>query len=63
MTVRSMTIERKHEAFAKGVAQASDGLCCVFSEGNGKLLFAAPRDRAADLNELVDDLEVELESR
>ena len=60
MTVRSLTVQRKHEAFVKGVAQASDGLCCVFSIGAGRLLFAAARDRAADLNNLVNDLEREL---
>ena len=62
MAVRSITIQPRHEAFVKGVAQASDGLCCVFSAGPGKLLFVAPRDRAADLSVLVDDLEVELTS-
>ena len=62
MTVRSITIQPRHEAYVKGVAQASDGLCCVFSVGQGKLLFVAPRDRAADLSVLIDDLEVELSS-
>jgi hypothetical protein len=62
MTVRSMTIRPRHEAFVKGVAQASDGLCCVFSAGQGNLFFVAPRDRVADLNVLIDDLEVELAS-
>lgn len=63
MTVRSMTIPRKHEAYVKAVAQASDGVCCVFSIGCGKLMFAAAKDRAADLNDLVNDLETELASR
>jgi len=63
MTVRSMKIQPRHEAYVRGVAQASDGLCCVFSAGQGELLFVAPRDRAADLSALVDDLEVELTSR
>ncbi len=60
MTVRSLTVQRKHEAFVKGIAQASDGLCCVFSVGAGRLLFAAAKDRAADLNDLVNELEMEL---
>lgn len=60
MIVRSIIIERKDEVFAKGVAQAADGLCCVFSVGDGKLLFVAAKDRAADLDELINDLELEL---
>lgn len=60
MTVRSLVVERKDEVFAKGVAQASDGLCCVFSMGQGQLLFVAARDRAADLDKLVEDLAREL---
>jgi len=62
MTVRSITIQPRHEAYVKGVAQASDGLCCVFSAGRGNLFFVAPKDRAADLSILVDDLKVELAS-
>jgi hypothetical protein len=62
MSVLSMTVQREHEAFVKGVAQASDGLCCVFSMGAGRLLFVAAKDRAADLSVLVDDLERELKT-
>ena len=60
MTVRSIMIERKDEVFAKGIAQANDGLCCVFSCGGGRLLFAAAKDRAADLDELIADLKLDL---
>ena len=60
MTVRSIIVRRKDEVFAKGIAQAADGLCCVFSMGDGKLLFVSAKDRAADLDELMNDLEFEL---
>jgi|GEM_PF-2769369 len=63
LVIRSLSIAPKNEAFAKGVAQASDGLCCVFSAGSGNLLFVAAKDRAADLGELVDDLASELGPR
>ena len=60
MTERSITVQRRDEVFARGIAQAADGLCCVFSIGQGKLVFVAARDRAADLDELMNDLELEL---
>ncbi len=63
MTVRSIIVERKDEVFAKGIAQAADGLCCVFSQGEGKLLFVCAKDRAADLDVMVNDLELELKFR
>lgn len=60
MVQRRLRVDRKYEVLAKGIAQASDGLCCVFAEGEGQLVFAAPEDRVADLSELVDDLCQEL---
>jgi hypothetical protein len=60
MTARSIIVQRKDEVFAKGIAQAADGLCCVFSMGDGKLLFVSAKDRAADLDELMNDLKFEL---
>jgi hypothetical protein len=47
--------------YVKGIAQASDGLCCVFSEGGGHLSLASAEDRAADLQQLVQDIEIELD--
>lgn len=61
MVQRRLRVAQKHEVLAKGIAQASDGLCCVFAEGEGQLVFAAAEDRVADLDELVEDLCHELQ--
>jgi hypothetical protein len=61
LTVRKLSVVAKDVVFVKAIIQASDGLCCVFSDGGGELLLAAAEDRAADLHQLADDLEFELQ--
>jgi hypothetical protein len=60
LTVRKLVVCPKDVVFVKAIIQASDGLCCLFSDGGGELLLAAAEDRAADLQQLVQDLETEL---
>lgn len=62
LTIRKLSVVAKDVVFVKAIIQASDGLCCVFSDGGGELLLAAAEDRAADLHRLVDDLEFELQT-
>jgi len=62
LTIRKLVVEPKDVVFVKSIVQASDGLCCLFSDGGGELLLAAAEDRAADLQELVEDLRNELRS-
>lgn len=60
LTIRKLTVLPKDVVFVKAIIQASDGLCCLFSDGGGNLILAAAEDRAADLQLLADDLEMEL---
>ena len=60
LTTRKLCVQSKDVVYVKAIAQASDGLCCVFSDGGGHLVLASAEDRAADLQQLVRDLEVEL---
>ena len=60
LTIRKLNVLAKDVVFVKSIIQASDGICCVFSDGGGELLLAAAEDRAADLHRLADDLELEL---
>ena len=61
LTIRKLSVKPKDVVYVKGIAQASDGLCCVFSEGGGHLSLASAEDRAADLQQLVQDIEIELD--
>ncbi len=60
LTIRKLNVVAKDVVYVKAIIQASDGVCCVFSDGGGELLLAAAEDRAADLHRLADDLELEL---
>jgi hypothetical protein len=42
--------------FFKGIIEALEGLAQVFAERGGDLTVAAPSDRAAELDLVVDDL-------
>ncbi len=63
MLVRRVSVRPPDVVFVKGVVEASDGLAAVFAEQGGELLVAAPRERAAELGELLADLEAELGAR
>ena len=60
LSIRKLCVQLRDVVYVKGIAQASDGLCCVFSDGGGNLLLACAEDRAADLQQLIDDLMIEL---
>ena len=60
LTTRKLCVRSKDAVYVKAIAQASEGLCCVFSEGGGNLILASAEDRAADLQQFVRDLEIEL---
>lgn len=60
LSIRKLSVEPRDVVYVKGIAQASDGLCCVFSDGGGNLVLACAEDRAADLQQLIDDLTIEL---
>lgn len=60
MVTRRLVVRAPDVAFLKGVVEAHEGLAQVFAERGGDLTIAAPRDREAELDELVVDLAREL---
>ena len=60
MVSRRVIVRAKDVVFIKGIVEASEGLAQVFAERGGELTLAAPAGRAAELDELVDDLRREL---
>ena len=57
---RRLIVRAKDVVFVKGVIEAHDGLANVFSESGGDLTIVAPRDREAELDEVVRSLANEL---
>ena len=51
---------RADVVFVKGIIEALEGLAQVFAESGGDLTVAAPADRAAELDALVEDLCLEV---
>lgn len=60
MVTRKFCCEKRDVVYVKSVVMGYDGLCCLFSEGGGELILAAPRGREAELDRLVDDVTAEL---
>ncbi len=60
MVVRRLVVRARDVVFFKGIVEASDGLAAVHAEHGGDLLVAAPADRAAELDALLDALGPEL---
>ena len=60
MVVRRVVVASAEVVFVKGIIEALEGLAQVFAERGGELMLAAPADRAAELDALVDDLCAEL---
>ena len=60
MVVRRVVLRAPDVVFFKGVIEASEGLAAVFAESGGDLTIAAPVERAAELDALLDSLCVEL---
>jgi len=60
MVVRRVLLRSPDVVFFKGVIEASEGLAAVFAESGGDLTIAAPVDRAAELDSLLESLCAEL---
>jgi hypothetical protein len=60
MVVRRLVLRARDVVFFKGVVEASDGLAAVHAEHGGDLLVAAPADRAAELDAMLEALGAEL---
>ena len=66
LVARKVSIPKEQVVFLKAILEASEGLGAVFAEprgghgGGGDLVVAAPVSRAAELDELLADLELEL---
>jgi hypothetical protein len=60
MVVRRVLIASRDVVFVKGIIEALEGLAQVFAVQGGELTLAAPSDRAAELDAVVDDLCAEL---
>jgi hypothetical protein len=56
MVVRRVILRARDVVFFKGVVEASEGLAAVFAESGGDLYVAAPEDRVAELDALLEDL-------
>jgi hypothetical protein len=60
MVVRRIVVRSRDVVFLKGIVEASEGLAAVFAEHGGDLWVAAPVEREAEMDALLDDLCVEL---
>ena len=69
LVVRTVTVPKEQVVFLKAILEASEGLGAVFAEkraerarhrSGGDLVVAAPVSRAAELDELLADLALEL---
>ncbi len=56
MVVRRMLARASDVVFIKGVLEAHEGLAQVFAERGGDLTVAAPKERARELDEVLEDL-------
>ena len=63
MVTREISCDDGDVVYVKSIAMAHDGLCCMFSDGGGKVLLAAPRGREAELDCLVNDFIEEFANR
>ena len=60
LVARSVSVRRQDVVYVKGIFEASEGLGAMFAERGGELVIAAPRSRAAELDELLSDLNAEI---
>lgn len=60
LVVRPFTCSRADVVYVKSIVTAYDGLCALFSGGDGAIRLVAPKGREAELDQLVDDLTQEL---
>jgi hypothetical protein len=62
MVVRRVLMDAKQVVFFKGVVEASEGLAAVFAEHGGDLTVAAPLERGAELDAVLEELCAETEA-
>jgi len=60
MVIRRIVIRAADVVFLKGIVEAHEGIAQVFAENGGDLTLAAPADRQAELDQLVDSLLLEI---
>jgi hypothetical protein len=60
LVVRRIVLRAPDVVFFKGIVEASEGLAAVFAERGGDLSVAAPIERLAELDAVLDDLCAEL---
>lgn len=60
LVVGRLRVAPEQVVFVKGVVEASEGLAGLFAERGGDLRIAAPKDRVAELRELLHDLATDL---
>jgi len=63
MLVQDVVVRASDVVFVKGIIEASDGLAGLFAERGGEITLAAPEGRAAELAELLQDLERDVGAR
>ncbi len=63
LIVRDFDCDRADVVYVKSIANAYDGLCCLFAEKGGKVRLVSPKGREAELDLLVNDLLEELAAR
>lgn len=61
MVIRRVISPSERVVMVKGILEAHEGLAQVFAERGGELTIAAPADRAAELDAVIDDLCRELD--
>jgi hypothetical protein len=59
---RKVVVRDYDVVFVKGIFEASEGLGALFAERGGELTVSAPLSRAAELDELLADLTLELQA-
>lgn len=60
MAVRKVLVHAEDVVYLKSVLDSNEGLAHVFAESGGDLVIACPEARAAELDELLDELVTEL---
>jgi len=60
LIVRRLLVKNEDVVFVKGIFEASEGLCAMFSEHGGDLTIVAPVSREFELDVVLQDLAREL---
>jgi hypothetical protein len=60
LIVRRLLVKNEDVVFVKGIFEASEGLCAMFSERGGDLTIVAPVSRELELDVVLSDLASEL---